>query len=1131
MPASQEIASKADANLANALVQILPKLLQADTDTIEKATEEFRKLSDQEAFLPTLTQIMISNQTDVATRQLAAVLFRRRILKKWSKFPVEMQQLVRQASLEFLSDCDKALYKSLAEIVAGISEFELATDAGWPDLLEVISKATNNNNSYEDRMKGTELLKCVCIAASEPLQKNLSQLIDLFGFLLSSDDVSAGNSESGESVHRNVIDSIQPILHFMEEQHVPKARELLPRLVQVVDQLIAWEETAGVEGMALFTELCEIEVSNFVTLEAAKGMAEVCLKAAMNANFEEDTRASALNHIQMLIKYKRKAFMKFDLIQPLYQAMESLIVNDEDPDDGIMSGVDGDRSVYTSSLQVIDQMAMFVPAEQIINSAAGSISKLMAESNPNHQRAGLLILSVIVEGCADLIMANYMTELVPAICQHLTNGEATVRSAAYFALGQFSEHLQPDIADYADNVMPQLMNVVTAGPSSPEFQNRDVITKIYYALETFVESLGGRPGGVDKYLNDLMSNLVGSLVNGGDLSVHLLECIVGSIGAVATASEEKFTPFLDQTIDVLQAHFPTEDKLIAYETQLAKLEEEGGKLEEEDDKFQLWSRAISTLSYICRAVGGENFVKYAETTLKMAVTLCTHTDDSDIRSSAFSLFSALSAVMKDQMGPHMQTMIDILFAALEEEVLDFNGGNDNDRVAQMATMLEISKDGESVDDDEQELDMEALQNLNVETGPIEAKVTALETLCEIVENCVVPFGMYYESAYKHALEIASLEGSLHDEILRSSLTSALMFSSYLYKFGEESNSDEAKLKSLEFCKEIWPLALETIKETTERTVCMSVLYHLERSIGIVGEVIFKDQGVLQGVMETVLMVLSDKAACQIDDEGFGPDGDDQAEHDQLLIEYACDILPTTCSAVGGDAFRPVWSGFFPVLEKRAKNKKAGTTRAAALGAIADIMKASGKTLAVDHAEQLIPTYISCFNNKENNVRNNAIYGLGVVSSLGIATVSRQYPAILEQMWKLLAIEKSDTVRDQILGAVARMIIAANGDQNLNVPTDPMVQGLLAALPIKADPMELTPVVCALEAYVPKMSADHLNVVLKNIGQITVDYGKILEDETKLGITRIMQRIQKERSEALSILNGEEQAAVQNACLV
>lgn len=128
--------------------------------------------------------------------------------------------------------------------------------------------------------------------------------------------------------------------------------------------------------------------------------------------------------------------------------MQKLIVSDEDPDDGIMSGVDGDRTVYTSALQVIDQLAMYVPAEKIIGSLANNISGLLKESVPNSQRAGLLILSVIVEGCADLIMLNYMDDLVPMVCQHLTNAEGSVRSAAYFALGQFSEHLQPDIADY-----------------------------------------------------------------------------------------------------------------------------------------------------------------------------------------------------------------------------------------------------------------------------------------------------------------------------------------------------------------------------------------------------------------------------------------------------------------------------------------------------------------------------------------------------------------------------------------------------------------------------------------------------------------------------------------------------------
>jgi len=903
--------------------------------------------------------------------------------------------------------------------------------------------------------------------------------------------------------------------------------------VAVTDQLLAWDETTGSECLGLFSELCEIECDKYVTVEAAKAMAEVCLKTAINGDYEEETRSSALNQMQMLIKYKKSAFVKFDLVGPCCSEMQKLIVNEEDPDDGIMSGVDGDRTVYTAALQVIDQLAMYVPAEKTIESTAGQISELMAMPSPNHQRAGLLILSVIVEGCADLIMANYMQDLVPAICQHLRNEHPQVRSAAYFALGQFSEHLQPDIADYSQQVMPQLMAVISAGPSSPEFQNRDVITKIYYALETFVESLGGKPNGINPYLEDLMKTLVGSIADTNtNLSVHLLECIVGSIGAVATASDEKFTPFLDQTVEILQRHFPSAEKLNEYETQLAKAEEDGSKLNEEDDKFQLWSRAIVTLGCMCRAVGAEDFMKFASTTLEMAVTLANHSDDPDIMSSAFSLFSALSSTLKEQMQPHMETITGILFQALDEDVLDFTGGDgDDERVKQVAQILELSKDGEQSTEEDDQISLDALENLNVETGPIEAKVTALETLCEIAESCPNAFGMYMENAYKKALEIAQLEGSLHDEILRSSLTSCLIFSSQLYKYGEENQDSSCCAKALELCQEVWPMCLDSIKETPERTVCMSLLYHLEKSIQIVGKQIFENQDVLKFVMETVLIVLSDKASCQDNGEEGGED-EDQAEHDQLLIEYACDILPTTCSAIGLEAFKQVWVGFYPVLKKRAQNKKAGTTRAAALGAMADIIKSAGSPLANECAPDLVETYMFCLSHKEQNVRNNAIYGLGVIVSKGIEKCAGHFPNILTAFWKILAGEKIDTVRDQVLGAVGRMILAANDPANsgLSIPVEPMVEGLVKALPVKADPMELAPVLLSLENYIPKLSDDDLTKLVKNTAAIASDYNKSLEDETKLATTRLMKRLQEARPNILASLDQQEQAAIQQVCL-
>ena len=64
--------------------------------------------------------------------------------------------------------------------------------------------------------------------------------------------------------------------------------------------------------------------------------------------YEEETRANALAQLQMLIKYKKKAFTKFKLVEPLIDEMMKLVINEEDPDDGIMSGGDtGERTVYT----------------------------------------------------------------------------------------------------------------------------------------------------------------------------------------------------------------------------------------------------------------------------------------------------------------------------------------------------------------------------------------------------------------------------------------------------------------------------------------------------------------------------------------------------------------------------------------------------------------------------------------------------------------------------------------------------------------------------------------------------------------------------------------------------------------
>ena len=220
------------------------------------------------------------------------------------------------------------------------------------------------------------------------------------------------------------------------------------------------------------------------------------------------------------------------------------------------------------------------------------------------------------------------------------------------------------------------------------------------------------------------------------------------------------------------------------------------------------------------------------------------------------------------------------------------------------------------------------------------------------------------------------------------------------------------------------------------------------------------------------------------------------------------------------------------------NKRAGTTRAAALGAMADIMKAAatdgtGEQLACQHASELIPIYMECMsqNIKENNVRNNAVYGLGLLVSLGINSCAAQISNILDSLWQVMQREKADNVKDQVLGAVARICIAIEACENVNIPIQPVLQGLLQGLPVKQDPSELAPVVTCLEKYLNHLNDSQILIILKNCAVMSQEYGSAFDDMVKIAVTRLMKKLQEGgKSGAFDSLSADQKQAIQEVLI-
>jgi hypothetical protein len=81
-----------------------------------------------------------------------------------------------------------------------------------------------------------------------------------------------------------------------------------------------------------------------------------------------------------------------------------------------------------------------------------------------------------------------MNSMLQIVCQGLNDKEPMVCNAALFALGQFSEHLQPDISKYAKELLPLLFQYLGKATQEAD-KNPKGLTKSYYALEMFIENL------------------------------------------------------------------------------------------------------------------------------------------------------------------------------------------------------------------------------------------------------------------------------------------------------------------------------------------------------------------------------------------------------------------------------------------------------------------------------------------------------------------------------------------------------------------------------------------------------------------------------------------------------------------
>lgn len=989
------------------LEQILKELLMPDTERIRRATEQLQTALRDPAALPALCDLLAS-ATDPQIRQFAAVLTRRRLSNRWRRLAPEQRESLKSLVLIALQkETEHYVSVSLAQLSATI--FRKEGLQGWPQFMNLLQHSTHSAHSPEKEV-GLLLLSVVVSSQPEAFHAHQQELLQLLIETLS--------EVSFPGVLFYSLRTLTALARYLRPDDVSLARMLVPKVVTALRTLIPLDEVKACEALEALDEMLETELP-IITPHLSEVLT-FCLEVAQNVALGEAIRVRILCCLTFLVKVKSKALLKNHLVPPLLNAlfpimaaeppMGQLDPEDQDSDDDDLEiGLMGETPKHFA-VQVVDMLALHLPPEKLCPHVMPMLEEALRSEAPYQRKAGFLVLAVLSDGAGDHIRQRLLYPLLQIVCKGLDDPSQVVRNAALFALGQFSENLQPHISSYSEEVMPLLLTYLKSVPMG----NTHHLAKACYALENFVENLGPK---VQPYLPELMECMLQPLKNPS--KARTKELAVSAIGAIATAAQDSLLPYFPTVMEHIREFLLTGH----------------------DDLHLVQIQSLETLGVLARALG-ESMKPLAEECCQLGLGLCIHVDDPDVRRCTYSLFAALSGLMGESLGPYLPQITTLMLLSLrstEGIVPQYDGISsfllfDDDS--------EAEEEEELMDEDmEEEEDDSEISGYSVENAFFDEKEDTCTALGEISMNTSVAFLPFMDAIFD---EVYKLLECPHMNVRKAAYEALGQFCCALHKACQRGPSDPNNAALQSSLARAIPSYMQAVKVERERPVVMAVLEALTGVLRTCGALTLQPPGRLSELCNVLKAVLQKKTACQ-DAEEDDDEDDDQAEYDAMLLEHAGEAIPVLAAAAGGHTFAPFFATFLPLLLCKTKQSCTVAEKSFAVGTLAESIQGLGAASA-QFVSRLFPVLLNNAREADPEVRSNAIFGLGVLAEHGGCPAQDHFPKLLGLLLPLLARERHDRVRDNICGALARLLMASPAGK-----TEPQVLAtLLHALPLKED---------------------------------------------------------------------------------
>ncbi|KAJ8770124.1 hypothetical protein K2173_011219 [Erythroxylum novogranatense] len=886
--------------------------------------------------------------SNLEVRAMSAVLLRKLLTRDdsylWPRLSPSTQSSLKSIFLASVQhEQTKSILKKLCDTVSELAS-SILPDNGWPELLPFMFQCVSS-----DSPKLQESAFLIFAQLSQYIGDILIPFIkELHAVFLQC----LGNSTNFDVK----IAALNAVINFIQclesSSDRDRFQDLLPAMMRTLTEALNnGNEAAAQEALELLIELAGTE-PRFLRRQLVDVVGSM-LQIAEAESLEEGTRHLSIEFVITLAEARERApgmMRKLpQFISRLFAILMRMLLDiEDDPAWYTAESEDedaGETSNYSVGQECLDRLAISLGGNTIVPVASEQFPAFLAAPEWQKHHAALIALAQIAEGCSKVMITN-LEQVVSMVLNSLSDPHPRVRWAAINAIGQLSTDLGPDLQNqYHQRVLPALASAMD------DFQNPRVQAHAASAVLNFSENC--TPEILTPYLDGVVSKLLVLLQNGKQM---VQEGALTALASVADSSQEHFKKYYDAVMPFLKAI-------------LVNANDKSNRM--------LRAKSMECISLVGMAVGKDKFRDDAKQVMEVLMSLQGSQMESDDPTTSYMLqaWARLCKCLGQDFLPYMSVVMPPLLqsAQLKPDVTITSADSDND-----------------IDDSDDE-SMETItlgdKRIGIKTSVLEEKATACNMLCCYADELKEGFFPWIDQVAPTLVPL--LKFYFHEEVRKAAVSAMpeLMRSAKLaVEKGVAQGRNETYVKQLS--DYIIPALVEALHKEPDTEICASMLEALNECLQIAGPLV--DEAQVRSIVEEIKQAITasssrkreraERAKAEDFDAEEGEFIREENEQEEEVFDQVGEILGTLIKTFKG-SFLPFFDGLSSYLTPMWGKDKTAEERRIAICIFDDVAEQCRET-ALKYYDTYLPFLLEACNDENSDVRQAAVYGLGVCAEFG-----------------------------------------------------------------------------------------------------------------------------------------------------